>query len=442
MPEEPVIPDPRNGNPASPEPRTPNPEPSAADPAQQSLADALRVSFGLLKVVMIVLLVAYLFSGVYQVPEQEAAVVTRFGQIVGDTREAQVKEPGWYIGLPFPIDTVIKVPTNERTIDLSQAFVYASTEAEQAQRPEDRQGRPLNPELDGSLITGDANIVHARFTTTYVVADPAAYVKNLADLGAADELVRGVVEQGIVHAVAAVSADDVIGGRFGVDRAKTTAQQVLNELDSGLEINSISINLPEMPLSVRDAYGLVSGADARRATLINDANKERTRLLGEAAGKAALPDRTGEGPLVSLIKEYELATAAEDAEELERLDRELSEAFRELAIQQDDTTYDIGGEAARIINEALIQKTQLVEQIKAEAQTVRQLSAAYDRDPALFKDLMWQSAAREIFTDDADIELWYVKPGSAVYIEMNRDPAITRARETTRLQAEREAARQ
>ena len=55
---------------------------------------------------------------------------------------------------------------------------------------------------------------------------------------------------------------------------------------------------------------------------------------------------------------------------------------------------------------------------------------------------MWQSAAREIFTDDADIELWYVKPGSAVYIEMNRDPAITRERETTRLQAEREAARQ
>ena len=428
--------------PVIPEPRTLNPEPSAADPAQQSLADALRVSFGLLKVVMIVLLIAYLFSGVYQVPEQEAAVVTRFGQIVGDTREAQVKEPGWYIGMPFPIDTVIQVPTNERTVDLSRAFVYETTEAEEAVRPEDRQGRPLNPEQDGSLITGDANIVHARFTTTYVVADPAAFVKNLADLGAADELVRGTVEQGIVHAVAAVAADDLIGGRFGSDRAKTTAQQVLDQLESGLRINSIQINLPEMPLSVRDAYGLVSGADARRSTLINDANKERTRLLGEAAGKAALPDRGGEGPLVTLIKEYELATAAEDTEELKRLDRELSEAFRDLQIDANDTTYDIGGEAARTINQALIQKTQLVEQIKAEAQTVQQLAAAYNRDPALFKDLMWQSAAREIFRDGSDIELWYVKPGSNVYIEMNRDPSITRERETTRLQAEREQARQ
>lgn len=278
--------------------RTDPPRPTAVeeartiDPAEQSLSDALQVSFTLLKIVMIVMVVVYLFSGTYQVPEQEAAVVTRFGKIVGEG-DAQVKKSGWYLGLPFPIDNVIHVPISERSLDLTKAFVYETTEADAALTADDRQGGPLNPEKDGSLITGDANIVHARFGVTYQVSDPAAFITNLKSLEQADVLVRGVVEQGIVHAVASVAADDFIAGRYNGEQAKLKAQAVLDTLDSGLSINKLTINLPEMPLSVRDAYGLVSAADAKRSTLINEAQKERNRLLGEAAGKAALLKTTG-----------------------------------------------------------------------------------------------------------------------------------------------------
>src|SRR5690348_12096254 len=44
------------------------------DPAQQSLADALRVSFGVLKAIMVVLLILYAFSGFFSVGNNEVAL--------------------------------------------------------------------------------------------------------------------------------------------------------------------------------------------------------------------------------------------------------------------------------------------------------------------------------------------------------------------------------
>ena len=63
--------------PTSPNPTPPPDKPAPGEPgldaAQQSLSDALRVSFGVLKVLMVVLFVVYLGSGVIRVDEQNTA---------------------------------------------------------------------------------------------------------------------------------------------------------------------------------------------------------------------------------------------------------------------------------------------------------------------------------------------------------------------------------
>ena len=81
------------------------------DPGQQSLADALKVSFGLLKVVMVGLVVLYALSGFYRVESQEEAVELFLGRIVGEG-EDRVKDEGFYFSWPFPLGAVIKVPTS------------------------------------------------------------------------------------------------------------------------------------------------------------------------------------------------------------------------------------------------------------------------------------------------------------------------------------------
>lgn len=432
---------------------------NVVDPAQQSLSDALRVSFWLLRFVMIALVVVYLFSGVYQVAEQEEAVVTRFGKIVTDSQGVQTVDRGFHWGWPFPIDNVVTVPTNERTIDIANAFVYEG-EGENAGM------RPLNPERDGSLITGDANIVHARFKAAYVISDPVAFIKNFGDpdgitqdsiyartdvgttrveanrtgLQIADALVTNMVEQGIVHAVAADTADDIIAGRFSADRAVGVAQRNLDQLDVGITLTNIAMRLPEMPQSVRDAYGLVAQSEATKSTRINEAESDRTRLLGEAAGKAALPIRGEDGPLVNLIKEYELATTLDDTERLAGLDQQLSRAFRELNVETSEETPGaggIGGETATIINNAQIAKSQIASRLKTEAQTVLELRTAFEQDPELFKQRRWQYVLRDIFAqEDSGIELFYTASGQRMLIEMNRDPDIARTKERQRLESD------
>lgn len=431
------------------------------DPAQQSLSDALRVSFGLLRLVMIVLVVVYLFSGFYQVGEQEEAVVTRFGKIVTDSDGLETKDRGLHFGWPFPIDNVITVPTNERTIDLPSAFVY---EGEGGMRP-------LNPERDGSLVTGDANLVHARFKAGYIISDPVAFLANFGDpdgitqerfslhgggqklsfdanrtgLQIADALVNNMVEQGIVHAVASQPAEDIISSRLDSTRARTVAQEKLDELAVGITITNITLRLPEMPQAVADAYELVGQAEATRATRINEAESDRTKLLGEAAGKAALPVQGQDGPLVQLLKEYEIATTLDDTARLAELDTQLSEAFRTLTVQGSDGEASggipIGGETATIINNAQIEKSQIAQRLKTEAQTVLELKEAYEQDPQLFKQRRWQYVLREVFNEDSGIELFYTASGQRMELEMNRDPLISRKKERDRLEADIEANR-
>ncbi len=63
------------------------------DPGARSLAEALTVCFGLLKIVMALLIVAFLFSGAFNVNEGEVAVRLRFGRLQGAPGQ-QVIEPG------------------------------------------------------------------------------------------------------------------------------------------------------------------------------------------------------------------------------------------------------------------------------------------------------------------------------------------------------------
>jgi len=76
------------------------------DPAQQSLAEALRVSFGILKAALVLALVAYAFSGTFSVGSNEVALRLRFGDYVGGPGQ-RVLERGTYLAAPFPLEQVV-----------------------------------------------------------------------------------------------------------------------------------------------------------------------------------------------------------------------------------------------------------------------------------------------------------------------------------------------
>ena len=93
------------------------------DTAGKSLSEALRMSFIILKVIMIVLVLAFLASGFETVDSNEQALVLRFGKIRG-VGEKRILGPGLHWILPYPIDEIVKIPV-ERAIHLSiDSFWY------------------------------------------------------------------------------------------------------------------------------------------------------------------------------------------------------------------------------------------------------------------------------------------------------------------------------
>ncbi len=420
-------------------------EQAPADPAQQALADALRVSFGILKYLMAVLVVIYLFSGVYQVQPQEQAVQLVFGKVTGDTVEEQVKEAGWHLGWPFPVGEVVKVPTTTQNLTVADTFMFEIAERDRGKSFDEMAGgRALNPERDGSLITADANLVHGVFNASYTITNAARFIRNVGDPADAEDqerlraLLRTALERAVVHATAQTRSDEFIGGRPNRSLIKQLAQDQLDEAGAGVTLGEVTLNQPTMPLAVRDAYNLVSRAENTRSERINQAQTQRRESLGGVAGAAALPVAGGnDGPLVELIKRYELAAAGE-TDEAEALQLRLDEVFRTLRVEYDGQPYDVGGEAAAIINQAQTDRTTLVQTVRAEADAFRKLLENYRRDPALFRTLTWQQARSEIFGDGSDIET-FMAPRGQLYLELNRDPEITRERERQRIEAEREA---
>lgn len=397
-----------------------------ADPAQQSLADALRVSFAVLKVLMVFLFICYLFTGIFRVESDEVAVRLQFGRIVGEPGK-QVYGPGWHFGLPYPIEQVITIPQSERTITIDRAFWYQTPPGSEGQTEDQIAMRagPLNPERDGSLLTGDANVVHGQFSLSYVITPEGAadFVRNIGSVELADRIVRNVAEQGIVYAVAQTEADSVARNQVNGAAALQRMQDALDAMGAGITISQRGLIMTRgvMPLPVRSAYQSVVNAESERARLMEEARQTETRILNETAGEA-------HEELFRLVMGYELARAANNDEQAEALAEIIDQSLDALQVQlPEGGAVKIGGRAAAIINEAQTQRTQTVEQVKSEANTFRNYLPAYRENPQLTKTLIWQQARAEIFSSP-NIETWYASPDSQTLV-IDKDPEIRKRRE-------------
>ena len=439
-------------------PAAPDAPVEARDAAQASLADALQASFGVLKAVMILAVVLYVFSGLYRVGSQEAAVQLVLGDIVGDGEDA-IRGSGWHLGWPYPLGSVIKVPTTQQQLSVHRAFMFELNQQNQALEYDQMTGGALNPERDGSLITGDADLVHAVFNVTYTITDPADYIRTVGEAvtdpdgttGVSDRLeqiLRAVTQEAIVTAAARTRSTDFIAGRANTDLARSIAQRVLDGLNTGVTLDQIVVQAPTMPISVRDAYASVSQAEAQRNADINEAQTRRRELLGQAGGPASLPLPGGSaGPLVGLIRAYELASTTGETDEADRLRDYIDRVFRTggRALNEPDVAaatgvrpgelegldVQVGGDAAAVISAAQTDRTASVQRVRVEAESFRELLPQYRKNPELFRRLLVEGVRAEVFGPGGDIET-FVTPGGPLMLELNRDPDVTRQRELQR----------
>jgi len=251
----------------------------SSDTGGQALAEALRLSFRLLRGAMLLILLGYLASGVFVVQQHERALVLVFGRVAGLGTE-RIKEPGLHWTWPRPFSEVLKLPAERVQTLTTRSFWY---EREADFQDNAGPGPTLRPDRDGYLLTGDANLLHSRWSARYTIAQPLAYRFGFADVDAVllDELDRAVVRVSARFAVDRALRTDLEAYREAVEADLRTR---IDQLQLGVRLQGVDIVGIAPPRQVAEAFDAVTQSAQERAQLISDARAYAVRAVNEAQG--------------------------------------------------------------------------------------------------------------------------------------------------------------
>jgi modulator of FtsH protease HflK len=270
---------------------------TAEDAGSQALAEALRSSFVIVKVIMVVLVVVFFGSGIFSVPPQEKAIILRFGKPVGTTEE-QLLGPGLHWAFPKPIDEVVKIPIGQIQAVTSTVGWYATTPEMELAGTEPLPGPSLNPAIDGYTLTADANIIHARATLGYRIKDPLAYVFNFLN---ASNVVQNILNNALFYASARSTVDYALLNNAGFkEKVIARVSEQIDALNLGIILGPAEVKVIA-PRSVKPAFDEVLAAGVNHITVTSKAQGDAAAVLSKARGEANALLNTGQSDRNSLL---------------------------------------------------------------------------------------------------------------------------------------------
>lgn len=386
------------------------------DAAHQSLADALRASFGVLKGIMLILVILYLASNVRCIESHEEALVLRLGDL-----HRVVERPGLIWAFPFPIDEIVPLPTkksNDLLID-SHTFHRDKNEIGKPLSFITRgSNEPLNPSLDGALVTADTGLVHVRWKVTYKFNDVSSYVTNIAGdkVEAAEMLIRTFVETTGIEVASERTAEEMIRTRvdFVQREMKRRINVRLTALRSGVEVTEIAMYEPTPPIQVRQAFDATQRAESRKQQIVRAAQKDRTKILSEAAGAS-------HQRLIRLLDNIDRGGTDESSVEVLR-----SELDRLLDLE-------VEGEAGKRIKDAGAYRTVVVSRMQADVERYRALLPEYTRNPMMLINRLWEQTKQEIYASPGVTKFYRPQGLREFRVKIRLDPQDVRSAEEQRL---------
>jgi len=278
----------------------PAPAPEISDDAgSQALSDALKRSYAIVKVVMAGLVVLFLFSGFFTVGQHQKAIILRFGTPVG---EGKLYGPGAHWAFPPPIDEVIKIPVAQAQSVESSIGWYATTAAAEAAKQEPPPTESLNPARDGYLLTADENIIHARATLRFRIAEPG--LRFALDFINATNAVRHAFNNSLLYAAARYKVDDALTHDQAGFRETALArlERLIAEQGLGIVVEQIENVQLIPPRQLKDAFARVGEAELRRGKEINDARSYENQTISKARAEAEARKNASEAERTRLVE--------------------------------------------------------------------------------------------------------------------------------------------
>ncbi len=287
------------------------------DLAHQSLRDALKISFRILQIAMAIVVTSFLCSGIYVVDQHESAMVLRFGKVVG-TPADRIKKSGLHWAWPYPIDKIIKLPTGRVQSLAISDFQYFEEESSDKHNHASHKHNPesLKPGVDGYIICGDVNIVHAKWILRYKIVDPYYYYLNIQD---EKSLLRIIFDNAVISTANSLDVDTVL--RKGIEefrrKIENKTEAFLRKVDCGIELQRIDIEKVAPPRQTAKAFEDVIQAEQEHSQKINEAKSFAARLRNEAQGNAS--------KILSQAETYKINTIEETKADSQYIDAIIDE---------------------------------------------------------------------------------------------------------------------
>lgn len=368
----------------------------AMDPANQSLGEALRLSFRVLQVVILVLIVLFFMSGFQTVGENQSGVLSRWGRIVPVDGQESLQPGLQFSGLPYPAAEFIIFDADNRSVQLNQKYWPSLQNVSLEQATE--RARTSDPiavtDRAGYVLTRDGDIAHVRLDASYVVASPVDFVHQLRD-AQADQVVRMALQRSLVQVAAATGLQDLVDGVEEVRlQIQEEAQRVLDAAQTGITVASVSVNDAIPPLAIRKSFGDVQSAQVEAERMIESARQQANQRLVNAAGERFYE-------IIDLINQYEDAMQLGEEDEAELLLADINTVL---------DSDEVSGEVTQIIHRARSYRAEVESTLGNEARQFASLLPAYRAYPDMVIRQRWLRAYANVL-NRPDAELYFVPPG-------------------------------
>ncbi len=214
----------------------------------------------------------------YSVQADSEAVVLRFG------RYARTTLPGLHLKLPWPVERALEVPVRRiQTVE----FGFMTVEA----GPTTIYERTVQDEAEALMLTGDLNLAHVEWIVQYLIKDARNYLFKIGgdpdSALAVNEAIRNVSESVMRTLVGDASVDEVItiGREEIAGQAEMKIQEMLDQLEAGVEVVTVKLQAATPPEEVKDAFDEVNRARQNKERVVNEAHGERNRQIPAAKGQ-------------------------------------------------------------------------------------------------------------------------------------------------------------
>ena len=227
----------------------------------------------------------FIFLCVYTVDANENAVVLRLGKYLETT------EPGLHFKLPI-IDSVYKVKVDYQW---KEEFGFRT------KKPGVRSSYSQRGlESESWMLTGNLKIAEVHWVVQYKIKDPLAYLFNVKNV---ENTIRDVSESTMRLMIGDRSFKEVLQKeRTSIaNGAKEHMQNILDQYNSGIQIQMVQLQGVVPPGPVADSFNEVNRAKQEEETLVNEANQQYNKKVYNAEGLAEKLINEAEGYAVERI---------------------------------------------------------------------------------------------------------------------------------------------